>query len=164
MEDGTIPSRKFRSFPSPGDDGTLRTRVETSKTCQQGGRQRRENRFLDGTRTGPRGTSSTGSTGEKRLRAFFSLSLSPLSFFFFPSIEQVQFEYIVNRLSRADREKEEEKKREEKREGEGNCNHLGCRSLNESGWIRRRLETHTHTHESGKEPAVIAQFIESLRS
>ena len=115
MEDGTIPSRKFRSFPSPGDDGTLRTRVETSKTCQQGGRQRRENRFLDGTRTGPRGTSSTGSTGEKRLRAFFSLSL-PFPSFFFPSIEQVQFEYIVNRLSRADREEEEEeKKREEGR-------------------------------------------------
>lgn len=48
--------------------------------------------------------------------ALFSLSLSPLSFFFFPSIEQVQFEYIVNRLSRADREEEEEeKKREEGR-------------------------------------------------
>lgn len=49
--------------------------------------------------------------------ALFFLSLSlPFPSFFFPSIEQVQFEYIVNRLSRADREEEEEeKKREERR-------------------------------------------------
>ena len=165
MEDGTIPSRKFRSFPSPGDDGTLRTRVETSKTCQQGGRQRRENRFLDGTRTGPRGTSSTGSTGEKRLRAFFSLSLS-LPFPSFFSLPSNRFNLNTSWTDYPALIEKRKKKKKRERRGEGNCNHLGCRSLNESGWIRRRLETHTHTHtrESGKEPAVIAQFIESLRS
>lgn len=36
--EGSRPTRKFR----PGDDGTLRTRVETSKTCQRGGETEEE--------------------------------------------------------------------------------------------------------------------------
>lgn len=94
---------------------------------------------------------------------FLSLSLPFPSFFSLPSN---RFNLNTSWTDYPALIEKRKKKKKRERRGEGNCNHLGCRSLNESGWIRRRLETHTHTHtrESGKEPAVIAQFIESLRS
>lgn len=109
--EGSRPTRKFR----PGDDGTLRTRVETSKTCQRGGEtEDGGNRFWT-RQSGAEGGEEEPVPLVRRVKNGFAL--------FFLSIEQVQFEYrepiIHPSRGLEGGEEEEEEEEEKKRKGRG---------------------------------------------
>lgn len=98
-------SRRLVAVRGPDDDGTLRTRAKTSKTYE---RQRRdEKQVLDETQLE---TSSTGSTSEKRPRAFFHRT---------GSIWISWTDYPADGIARENRQNEKEKEEKEReRDGE----------------------------------------------